>query len=222
METNKVKTVIWDLDGTVWWHKPKDIRCIAENLKIPSTEELETEFESISKNFNMYFQNHRVTKRKMYRLIEEHMPELYYRGITGEKFLTTWNFSDTNILNQEAADLIKRFSEKGKKNNILSDWFYERQVFQLKGFDLFEYIEKMYTCDNNYLKRNRRDIAQIVPPGKEGEYMIIGDSLSSDIAFANNAGIRSIWYNKDRKPNTSQYTPTFVVDSLAKVPEIVL
>lgn len=222
MKTNTIKTVMWDADGVLWWHKLHDIRDMACDLGIVCTEELEAQFETMLKNYNMYFQNHKVTMSQLYWLIEEYMPELYVRGITGKMFLDNWNVCKTNILNPEAADLMKDFSIQGKKNIILSDWIYERQALLLKGFDLFKYIEKMYTCDGNYLKRNRRNIAQIIPPGREHEYIMIGDSLADDIAFANKVGIKSIWYNKDGKPNTTPYIPTFEVDSLAKVPKIVL
>lgn len=222
MKTNKVKTVIWDLDNTLWWAMPDTIRYIAKDLKIRYTQELEIQFRYMLKKFDIYFQTHRVTKREMYGLIEKYMPKLGYHGITGEVFLKAWNASKTKILNQEAADLIKKFYKQEKKNIVLSDWVYEKQILLLEDFDLLKYIEKIYTCDDNYLKKNRENISQIIIPGREHEYMFIGDSLVSDIAFANKAGIKSIWYNKDGKPNTSLYTPTFEVDSLGKVPKIVL
>ena len=53
--------------------------------------------------------------------------------------------------------------------------------------------------------------------GYEKEYVIIGDSLKNDIAFANHAGIRSIWFNPKCKKNKSQYKPTMQVTSLYEV-----
>ena len=46
---------------------------------------------------------------------------------------------------------------------------------------------------------------------------MIGDSLSSDIAGANNFGIDSCWYNPKRLKLQSNISPTFTVYSLQEI-----
>ena len=50
---------------------------------------------------------------------------------------------------------------------------------------------------------------------------MIGDSVTSDICFAHNAGIKSIWFNRNEKANETPYKPTFEVPSLLDVMEII-
>lgn len=51
--------------------------------------------------------------------------------------------------------------------------------------------------------------------------IIIGDSLTSDIAFGNHAGIPSIWFNPKGKKNESEFVPDFEITSLLEVMEII-
>ncbi len=56
----------------------------------------------------------------------------------------------------------------------------------------------------------------------KSEAIIIGDSLTGDILGGNNAGIDTCWYNPKHKPNTGEITPTYEIDDLGKVQEILL
>ena len=53
------------------------------------------------------------------------------------------------------------------------------------------------------------------------DYIIIGDSLTSDICGGNNAGIRTIWYNKDGKENIHGVRVDYMVDKLSDIPAII-
>ena len=53
------------------------------------------------------------------------------------------------------------------------------------------------------------------------EYIIIGDSLTSDIRGGNNAGIRTIWYNQYGKENNERVTIDYTIDNLADIPAII-
>lgn len=56
--------------------------------------------------------------------------------------------------------------------------------------------------------------------GKRDEIMMIGDSLSADIAGAMNAGIGSCWFNPHGKPLTGEYVPDRIISSLAELGNI--
>lgn len=54
-------------------------------------------------------------------------------------------------------------------------------------------------------------VGQRIPGFSKEQTLMIGDSLSADIAGGNAAGIDTIWYNPDHKENTSPAVPTYVV-----------
>ncbi len=56
-------------------------------------------------------------------------------------------------------------------------------------------------------------------PPKE-ELILIGDSLSADIKGGNNFGMDTIWFNKNNDPAPSDIIPTYTVEKLSQIKEI--
>ncbi|MBR5519297.1 MAG: YjjG family noncanonical pyrimidine nucleotidase [Clostridia bacterium] len=54
----------------------------------------------------------------------------------------------------------------------------------------------------------------VLPEVAPSEMLIVGDSLTSDIAGGVNAGIDTCWYNPSAKENPSPHTPTYEIRSL--------
>ena len=52
------------------------------------------------------------------------------------------------------------------------------------------------------------------------ETMLIGDSLTSDIAGGKNYGMKTCWYRKQAKPVSAGGEPDFIVDHLTQIQEI--
>ncbi|MCI8498237.1 MAG: HAD family hydrolase [Bacilli bacterium] len=63
--------------------------------------------------------------------------------------------------------------------------------------EFFEAIQKLL---NNY---------------NNDEYLIIGDSLKSDVGFAMNCGFDSCWFNKNNEELDNSYKPTLTVNKLS-------
>jgi putative hydrolase of the HAD superfamily len=48
----------------------------------------------------------------------------------------------------------------------------------------------------------------------------VGDSLESDVAGARNAGVHSVWLNREGAPNNTEVHPDYEVTSLSEIPDI--
>jgi len=46
------------------------------------------------------------------------------------------------------------------------------------------------------------------------ELLHVGDSLEDDVAGTRRAGVRSVWLNRERKPNNTDVRPHFEISSL--------
>lgn len=213
--------IYWDLDGTLWQHKKHEVKLICNNLGILYSIELEEEFYYMIEEFNRHFTTRKVTQEEICQIIERTMPKLYVAGISGRQFLDAWCTTECNEINKNAKKILQEMSELGKQNNVLTDWLWHCQVSQMREFGILNYIENVYSCEGHFLKKNPKSIARVIKPGTEKESIIIGDSLSSDIAFANNSGISSIWYNPSKTKNLTDYKPTFEVTSLMEVLDII-
>lgn len=219
-----VRTVIWDLDGVVWFHKREEPEILAKAMGIAEQEEFATEFYDFFATFIEYFRDKKVTEDETLKVIEQKMPILYFYGYTPGQFLKVQNRIKLflNDFNEDSLAVMKYLSEKGIKNIVKTDWWRDVQEHLLHTYGSMVYIEELHSCDNAFLKCNKLSAKGIIKPGKEEEYIIIGDSLISDIAFAKANGIKSIWFNHNfKKENTTPYQPTFEVPSLLEVMGII-
>ena len=64
-----------------------------------------------------------------------------------------------------------------------------------------------------------RVFAQI--PESRKEVIIVGDSLTSDIKGANNAGIACCWYDPERKPAPSELRIDHIITNLNQIHDII-
>lgn len=218
-----VRTVIWDCDNVMWFHKRNEVEIVAKALKITDIEEFALQFFDMLKSFNCYFIQKRVTEKESYKLISREMPILEFYGISSEKFVKVWNGLkfEVNDFNKDIIVVLEYLKQRGIKSIVKSDWWREVQVSLIKGYGILEYIEELHCCDNQYLKYNPLAVSEIIKPERKEQYVMIGDSAASDICFAHNAGIKSIWFNRNEKVNKTPYKPTFEVASLLEVMEII-
>ena len=56
-----------------------------------------------------------------------------------------------------------------------------------------------------------------IRPETPDEVMIVGDSLTSDIRGGNNAGIKTCWYNPDRKTAPEGYRIDYMIADLHEI-----
>lgn len=209
--------ILWDLDGTLWRHKENEAKLITENLGIKFSKEFEKDFFYMASIINDFFEKKILTKKEVVKIIERTIPSLFFYNISGKKFLDIWNATDTAILEEFAKEVLEATMENGKKNIILTDWLLDRQLNLLKKFGILKYIERVYSSENYYTKRNPRAVSRIIKKGEESSYIIIGDSLANDIQFAKNANISSIWYNPNKKENTTKIIPDYEINDLREV-----
>jgi len=88
----------------------------------------------------------------------------------------------------------------------------QEYVTEILSADMFGYmkpkVEFFEAIEKRYKDFNRSD------------YLIIGDSLKSDIGFGMNVGIDSCWFNKNSEELDDKYKPTFIVNELKELIKI--
>lgn len=212
-----IRTLIWDCDGTIWKHVEHEAEIVTKELGIPLTERFSDEYFKMIENIESHFEHQKVTKTAYIDLIQKCMPILLENGIKADEFFDEWMMIETSELNEGARETIEYFYSKGYKNIVLTDMPYVKQVSLLEKYGVLQYIKEVHAGDDNYLKRHQKSTKRVIENGHEKEYVIIGDSIKNDIAFANNSGIKSIWFNPECKKNKSEYKPTMQVTSLYEV-----
>lgn len=217
-----VRTIIWDCDNVMWFHRKEEARILAKAIEIKDVDNFEEEFFIMLNMFNEEFECRKVTFHSILKIVEKSMPILEFNGISSEQFMKAWDKAkfEMNVLNEEIFQVMEYSKKRGLKNIIKTDWLREVQIDMLQEYGILKYIERIYSCDNSYLKCNPLSAREIIEIGEKAKCIIIGDSLQSDICFANYAGIKSIWLNKERKLNSTSFKPTYEITSLLEVMQI--
>jgi len=89
----------------------------------------------------------------------------------------------------------------------------EKYVTEILSADMFGYmkpkIEFFEAIEERYKDFNR------------GDYLIVGDSLKSDVGFGMNAGIDSCWFNKNDEKLDRTYAPTLTITGLGELIKLI-
>lgn len=222
----EVRTIIWDLDETVWFYNNNETRVLCKSLNINQEDAFAREYYKMWGNLFIHFKDKIVTYDGVKQFIEKEMPILQLHHISADTFLQVLCEKKQKIAdaNPEAIEMIKYCYEKGLKNISITDWFVAHQKKALSNFNVLNYIEKIYGCDNAYFKNSIEKVSQIKEEleleKRSEEFVIIGDSLTSDILFAKRLGIKSIWYNPKGKINETSIIPTLETSSLLQLKRI--
>ena len=218
----EIRTVIWDCDG-VLWENAKNLKIVAKDLEIKNGEEFSEQCYAFFNVFLDYFKNKKANMAETLQVMEKSMPILGIHSVSPMAFLRALNDAKlkTCQFNDDAIIVMQYLQSKGIKNIIKTDWWREAQEIVLYHYGVMEYIEELHCCDGAYLKTNPKSAVDLIKKGREDSYLIIGDSIKCDIAFAEHADIKSIWYNPYNKENATQMKPTYEVTSLLEVMDII-
>lgn len=222
----EVRTIIWDLDETVWFYEEDETKILCKKMKITQEERFKVEYYKMWDNLLPYFKDVIVTRDKVMKYIEEQMPILKVFNISSSDFMQTLREEKRNMVrvNEDAIKMMKYLKEKGLKNISITDYFTADQEIALKEINALIYIEKVYGCDNVYFKNSIGRVSQVIEELKiekrREEFVMIGDSISSDIFFARKLGIKSIWFNRKGKINKTSNIPTMEISSLLELKNI--
>ncbi|MBR4287303.1 MAG: YjjG family noncanonical pyrimidine nucleotidase [Clostridia bacterium] len=114
---------------------------------------------------------------------------------------------------------------KGKyKLYIVSNGFRFVQESRLKIGDFEKYFDGLFVSEDIGIPKPAKEFFDYCferlgnPP--KGDTLLIGDSLSADIIGGINYGIDTIWFNKNGDPLPEDIKPTYIVNKLEEIMEI--
>ena len=96
--------------------------------------------------------------------------------------------------------------DKLSKINCLD---FVNEVLSAEMFGYMKPRKEFFDAIQNLLKNYNND-----------EYLIIGDSLKSDVGFAMNCKFDSCWFDKNNEKLTEPYKPTMIIKKLKELKKI--
>ncbi len=107
---------------------------------------------------------------------------------------------------------------------IVSNGFRFVQESRLKIGDFNKYFKGIFVSEDIGIQKPDTRFfdycyKKINSPPKN-ELILIGDNLHADILGGNNFGIYTIWFNKNSEENTTEISPSYTVEKLADIKNI--
>lgn len=230
------KNIVFDLDNTLIDFQYTDayaIECLFKNLgisfskedydryfqfqldywyKFENTDQIidPGEMERIdyvrSRLFQLFFQQHNISIEKGYELMQLYNQQL------GVK----------NILFEYVDEVLKHLYQEYNLF-IASNGPREAQIRKLKNTNIQQYFQDLITAEDcGYPKPKKQFFDSMIQRFSINpqETVLVGDSLTSDIAGANNNNIFSIWYNRNGINNTTLIKPNHEIRDLRELKRI--
>lgn len=125
-----------------------------------------------------------------------------------------------------AEDLLARLEKAGYQLYGATNGVTAIQEGRLAHSTIASYFKEVFISEQLQTQKPDLDfferVGQRIPGFSKDQTLMIGDSLSADIAGGHAAGIDTVWYNPDRKENTSPAVPTYEVSTYQEIADFLL
>ncbi len=218
-----IKTILWDIDGTIL-----NFHNAAENsLKTTFrdfgygevTDELLHMYEEINDAYWCKLEKGEITKEKL--LVERFVEFFTKIGVETtrvEEFNQAYlnGLLDTVVFMPEAYETVKKL-HPDYKQYIVTNGVKELQRKKIAKAHIEEFFDGIFISDEIGYEKPQIEFFNYVfdriPTKNPDEVIIIGDSLTSDIAGGIRAGIHTCWYHPSNEENHSDVKPEFTITS---------
>ena len=138
----------------------------------------------------------------------------------------TDKLSKVSILFEEALPMVERLFNAGKRLFIITNGVTKVQKGRVFPSPIFKYLENIFISESMGVSKPQKKffdlVAEQIPNFDASKAIVIGDSLTSDIQGANNAGLDCIWFNPENTPTPQNYRITHNVQTFAQMEDILL
>lgn len=192
----------------------RGFRKVIESYEIEYNSEMLDKYKKINRNLWDLLEQGKINKEEVLNTRFSEFFRLYHieaNGIEAESRFRK-HLGDSSDLIPNAKETLQQLKEQGKKLYSASNGVYDTQIQRLKNagiHDLFDgmFISEKVGYEKPALPFYKHCFNNILDFEKEKTIMV-GDSISSDIQGAINAGIDSCLFSRSENPVTSNATYT--------------
>lgn len=221
---------MWDVDGTLLnFHLAEEnaIRaCFDEYGLGDLSEEGLNDYRKIN---NKYWKALEKGKIRRIEVLEGRFREFFQKYGYDTSIVSDFNISfqenlgKTYVFNNKAYETVNKLGEKYKQY-AATNGSSIAQEGKLKGAGLESIFEDVFISERiGYEKPSKKFFDYIfntIGSRDTSEYVIIGDSLTSDIRGGRNAGIKTVWFNPDKEEKDKDIDFDYEVNNLEEVLDI--
>ena len=229
----KYKYILWDVDGTLLDFLAAEKAAIKALFKKcgfgECTDEMISEYSKINVKYWQALERGEMTKPQI--LVGRFREWFELRGIPvikAESFNQDYQLAlgDTVVFCDNSLEVVKDLKAKGFIQAGITNGTKRAQTkkLNLSGLgDIFDYV--FISEDVGVEKPNREFFDRVISDMdilNLKEALVIGDSLTSDIKGANNAGIDCCWYNPKGKTSDNSLKIDYEIKNIGDILDILI
>ena len=124
----------------------------------------------------------------------------------------------------DSLEICKKLQGKVKQY-IVTNGVRETQIKKITAAGFMDIMEDIFISGDIGYEKPRKEFfdhcLEKIDENDIDKVLIVGDSLTSDIAGGNNAGIKTCWYNPKKKTAESQYHIDYEIENLNQIFEVI-
>lgn len=198
-------TILWDLDQTLLnFDRSMEhaLRAVFEQYGLPINEEITVRYDAINRSHWLRLESGELTKEQVtvgrFRTLFE---ELGITHVKPEQINADYQRELGNVYfyMDGAKELVTMLKEKGYRQYVVTNGVNSTQASKMKRSGLDKIMDGVFVSELMGYPKPRKeyfDACFVALPGvMRGECILVGDSLTSDMRGAQNAGVVSCWFN---------------------------
>lgn len=237
---SKYKYLLFDLDDTLIDNKENikfAFEVILNDMKDTYADEKFDRWYEIDKNFWLDRQNGKIVVPKEY----ENPRELMVSWTRAQRFIIYFN---NEISLEKAMNLNDIYMEGLKEKVIPVDGAYEvleklsnnHEIVvitngpsvatrtKLEKIDCLKFVKDVLSADMfGHMKPAKEffdGVKDKIKISDNNKFLIVGDSLKSDVEGANKNGMDSCWFDRGNETLTEEYRPTYIIKQLKELLDV--
>lgn len=229
---NKFTTLLFDADNTLLDFLKDERQALEKALEhfgVPVSEENIKIYSDINQGMWKQLEKGEITKpelkrtrfKKFFEAIDFHCDEEpltvngYYLSLLGE---------GGNTLDG-AVETVRKLHEEGYDIHIITNGIAATQANRLTRSGLLPYIGEIFVSETVGYQKPRKEyfdfVLEKINEKDKSKILVIGDSLTSDIKGAMNAGLKCVWLNHGTEIMSQEYKADWVIGDIREIGNIV-
>ena len=220
----KYKTILWDLDQTLLnfdLSMDHAIRVTFRRFQIPIDDEMVAQYDAINRSFWNRFELGEIDKEEVktgrFRVLFE---ELGIHHVTPKEVAEIYQeeLGSVFFYIEGAKELVTQLRQMGYRQYVVTNGVNSTQSNKMKLSGLDQIVDGVFVSERIGYPKPMREYFDAcfaaLPDVRKEECILVGDSLTSDMRGANNAGIAACWFNPDGKKKEIDVTIDYEIRRL--------